>query len=78
MIQLVKRHGNFPRCLLPMAPQMNHGKSGTATSRYRTSIGSGRSPDSCQQGPARGHVTQIFKRQGNLQVCAESKSRTSF
>ena len=34
---------------LLMAPQMNHGKSGVATSRYRISIGSGRSPDSCQQ-----------------------------
>ena len=38
---------------LLMARQMNHGKSGTATSRYRTSIGFGYSPDSCQQAPAR-------------------------
>ena len=61
--------GKLPRkksSALPISPQMNHGKSGMPTSRCRTSIGSGRSPDSYQQPPARrsrlSNVTAISRK----------------
>ena len=72
VIQIHQRKRLQHRCELLMARQVNQGKSGTATRKSRSSIGSWHSPYSRQQGPARGQPQGLARNS----LTATSRSTT--